>query len=81
MPNPSTRRALTPAQQDTLDTLARLGSGGPISISISKLAVEADITPKQTEAALNYLLGASTVTKTWDPDKYVWTFTVHNTGA
>lgn len=77
MPNPSMLRPLTPSQRDVMATLTRLGNGAPVSISTSKLAAESGLTPKQVDAALNGLINASTLTKVWNPDRYIWTFTLN----
>lgn len=76
MPNPSTRRPLTPSQRDLMKTLERLGKGAPVSISTARLAAEAELTVKQVDAALSGLLDAVILTKSWDADKYVWTYTI-----
>jgi hypothetical protein len=77
MPHPSTPRALTPAQRDITNTLTRLGAGEPVSISTSKLATEAGLTLKQVDQAINGLIASNALTKTWNPDRYVWTFTIN----
>ena len=77
MPHPTDRRAATPAQRDVIATLTRLGNGAPVSISTSKLAAEAQLTVKQAEQAVNALIVASTITKQWNPDSYVWTYTLN----
>jgi hypothetical protein len=77
MPNPSTRRPLTPAQRDIMATLTSEGNGAPVTISTGKLAQLAGVTVKQAEQAINGLMDASTLTKSWDPDRYVWTYTLN----
>jgi hypothetical protein len=59
-----------------METLERLGSGAPVSISTPKLAAEAELTVKQVDAALSGLLDAVILTKSWNADKYVWTYTI-----
>ncbi len=77
MANPSTRRPLTPAQRDVMAELTRLGNGAPVSISTPKLAAAAELTVKQVDGAINGLVDATTLTKRWNPDKYVWTYTLN----
>ncbi len=77
MPNPSTRRPLTPAQRDVMAELTRQGNGAPVSISIPKLAAAAELTVKQVDGAINGLVDANTLHKAWNADKYVWTFTIN----
>lgn len=79
MPNPSTRRPLTPAQRDIMAALTEEGKGAPVAISIPKLAQLAGLTNKQADGAINGLVDANALTKAWDPDLYVWTYTL--TGA
>jgi hypothetical protein len=59
-----------------METLTRMGNGAPVSISIPKLAAAAEITPKQAEQAINGLIDSSILTKAWNADKFVWTFTL-----
>lgn len=77
MPHPSSRRALTPSQQDLMKTLTRLGNGAPVSISTPKLAAAAELTVKQVDAAISGLVDATILSKAWNPDQYVWTYTLH----
>jgi hypothetical protein len=77
MPNPSTRRPLTPAQRDVMAVLTQHGtSTDPLDISIPKLAQQAGLTNKQAEGAINGLVDANALTKSWNPDRYVWTYTL-----
>lgn len=76
MAHPTSSRALTPSQRDVTATLTRLGNGEPVSISTSKLAAESGLTMKQVDQAINGLTSSNALTKQWNPDKYVWTFTL-----
>lgn len=68
---------MTPSQRDVMETLRRLAAGAPtVTVSSSKLAAQAGVTARQAETAINGLVDASVLTKTWDADRYSWTFTL-----
>lgn len=76
MPNPSMRRPLTPSQRDVLAALITLADGAPtVAAGTAKLVTLTGLTPKQVDQGLNGLVDMNALTKSWDPDKYVWAYT------
>jgi hypothetical protein len=60
-----------------METLRKLADGAPsVTVSSSKLAAAAQLTPKQAETGINGLVDASILTKAWDASRYSWCFTL-----
>lgn len=74
MPHPSERRAATPAQRAVLAAIR--DHLGPLTTSTRELAAGCQLTVKQTEQALTALINANALTKAWDADRYLWTYTL-----
>ncbi|ATW59960.1 HTH DNA binding protein [Arthrobacter phage Waltz] len=84
MPHPSDRRGFTPAQQEVIAVIqAGTQPGTPYAGTAKSIerAIGAGTTLKQVENALRGLEAAACLTKSWNPDRYVWNFTLSGEAA
>lgn len=78
--HPSTRRGFTPAQREVIEHIKANAPYAGTAKSITR-ELNASLTLKQVEGAMNGLESASCLLKTWNPDRYVWNLTLNGEAA